>query len=92
MEDIEALKAAVDVLVARSMAQEAMLCFFMRSAQLKQPLWPELDIGTTVDQLRDHLRHSSLTDQQLALYEREVKRFLESLHATTDLDHRDLLF
>lgn len=75
-EEIEAIKATLDTLIARSIAQEAVLSFLI--AQQNLPFL-DVDFEPFSRDTMDKLRTSPLTDIQLAHVSEELKRWHQRL-------------
>jgi hypothetical protein len=73
-EEIEAIKGHLDVLIARSLAQEALLLHLARKTEVEEFWGPSLDLGKTLAHLRHEASYSGLTDGQLALVGQEMQR------------------
>ena len=79
MSELEKLREDVNRLTARSWAQEAVLLFLAQRAG-GGDFGFVLDVDGYSQQLRDHLRHSPLTDSQLAHFDVAMRALLERLH------------
>lgn len=78
MSEMEKLRSDIDKLIARSWAQEALLLFL--GQRLGAEEWGfVIDADHYSQQIRDHLRHSPLTDVQIAHFDLEMRALLERL-------------
>lgn len=79
MDDLKGIKEHLDRLTARSWAQESLLLFLAQRAGMDEFGMLE-DAMEYTDQMREHLRRSSLSDQQIAHFELEIRGLFERLH------------
>lgn len=78
MNEIEQLRKDMDRLIARSWAQESLLLFF--GQRLGAENWGfAIEADHYSQQIRDQLRHSTLTDSQIAHFDLEMRALLERL-------------
>lgn len=78
MNEMEQLRNDIDKLIARSWAQESLLLFLSQRAGAEE-FGFVIDAERYSEQLRSHLRHSSLTDAQIAHFDSSMRSLLERL-------------
>lgn len=78
MDELEQVKARLDELIARSWAQESLLLFLAQRAGADE-FGFVMDAQSYSQQIYDHLRHSTLTDRQIAHFDAEMRGLLERL-------------
>lgn len=88
--DMEAIKAQLDMLVARSWAQETLLLFLAQRAGADE-FGFVMDVERYSQQLRDHLRHSPLTDSQIAHFDLAMRALLERLRLLGEKEDPSML-
>ena len=71
--EIEDIKQTLDLLIARSLAQEALLLHLARHSE-ESPWWLKFQSDQTREKLKTQLVRTGLTDVQLALVESEFQR------------------
>lgn len=78
MNEIEQLRSDMDKLIARSWAQETLLLFLGQRSGAEE-FGFVIDAENYSQQLRNHLRHSPLTDAQLVHFDAAMRALLERL-------------
>lgn len=79
MTEIEKLRADMDLLIARSWAQETLLLYLAQETG-SNDFGSIAELESYSEVLKNHLRYSPLTDTQLALFDGAMKGLLERLY------------